>query len=367
MDRTRAHKHLYFAAMSPVKCVACQRVLHTKSERIRRELDTDARAGRALSQTPVLWCAAYDDVVEVGRIPRQYQTHHTTDAHYGTASNHARPSYKQSASRTQNIPVFIARYRCLLIKCGMVFGHHLHPDGARIHVFGGGDGLVQSLRNRVGIVQHTRNRFLPSRLKDCFGMWETKDFQHRPGQSIHQRRVDKNTAGCRRYNQHGWAWPLLRQHLHRASLAQREIRRYLLAFIPKRTRFISRIICVFSLLQSRTPAHKSGFTNTSTMLCDKLKEGRYFRDFSASFRFDLALRAFRLQRKRSTLHEAEKYLAQQFVLKERRDYNDLISYTLSAVLVHLILPCDLSKDGGRLSRTVLARVPSLCLYRVRSN
>ena len=308
MDRTHAQKHFGFAAMSPTKCVALQRVLHTKRERVDREPDTDATAGRALPQTPVLWRASDDNVVELGRVPRQYQAHHAPDARHGATSAPARSAHEQAAPGAQDLPVFIARYGDSLLERGMVFRHHLHPDGARIHVSGRGDGLVQSLRNRVGIVQHTRCGFLRSRLEDCFKMRTTRNFQYRPGQSIHQHGVDRYAARRARFNQHGRSRSLLRQYLHRASLAQREVRRYLHQIVRRWPRFASRIIGVFPLLQSRTSAHESGFTDTRAMLCGTLKQGRYFRDFAASLRSGLALRAFRLQRKRPALHEAAKCL-----------------------------------------------------------
>ncbi len=317
MDRTRPSEHLDFASMPSVECVAIQRVLHTQLERVGREPGSDARVGLAVSQTSVLWCAAHDNVVELGWIPRQRQTHHASDARHGTSSDYARPAHEQAASGTQDIPVFTAQYGHPLTRRSMVFRHHLHSDGSRIHVSGGRDGLVQSLRNRMGIVQHARSGFLRSHVEDGFGMWTTWHFQHRSRQSIHQHGMDRYAARRGRYNQHGWTRSLLRQHLHRTPLAQRKIRRYLHQIVRQWPRFISRIIGVFPLLQSQAPAHESGRPDTRTMLRDKLKPGRYFRDFAAPLRSGLALRAVRLQRTRPTLHKSAKCLPLAYLPSEK--------------------------------------------------
>ena len=50
------------------------------------------------------------------------------------------------------------------------------------------------------------------------------DFQHRPGQPVHQRRLHRPAAGQRHRDQHGWQGRLARQRLRRAALAIGQIR-----------------------------------------------------------------------------------------------------------------------------------------------
>ena len=55
------------------------------------------------------------------------------------------------------------------------------------------------------------------------------DFQHRSGQSIHQRRLHRTSAGERGRHQHGWSRRLARQRVCRAAVAFGQIRGGLLA------------------------------------------------------------------------------------------------------------------------------------------
>ena len=50
------------------------------------------------------------------------------------------------------------------------------------------------------------------------------DFQHRPGQPVHQRRLHRRAAEARRRDQHGRQRLLARQRVRRAAVAQRQIR-----------------------------------------------------------------------------------------------------------------------------------------------
>jgi len=77
-------------------------------------------------------------------------------------------------------------------------------------------------------------------------------FQHRSGIAIHQRGVDDTPEGGRCCDQHGWQGSLDRQHLHRAAVAQREVRRGLPACIRLGVRGTPISGAVLRLLQRTT-------------------------------------------------------------------------------------------------------------------
>ncbi len=52
-------------------------------------------------------------------------------------------------------------------------------------------------------------------------------FQFRSGRAVHQHRVHRRAGGKRCPHQHGWQRSLPRQHLHRAAVAQPEVRGHL--------------------------------------------------------------------------------------------------------------------------------------------
>jgi hypothetical protein len=71
------------------------------------------------------------------------------------------------------------------------------------------------LRPGLGSFQHAGKRFLRERAGAGLARRERAgDPQHRPGQPVHQRRMDWNFGASGRAHQPGWTRPRLRQHLH---------------------------------------------------------------------------------------------------------------------------------------------------------
>lgn len=52
----------------------------------------------------------------------------------------------------------------------------------------------------------------------------TGDLQQRPGFTVHEREVHGGVGEARHQDQHGWAWAVFRQHLHRTVVAVAEVR-----------------------------------------------------------------------------------------------------------------------------------------------
>ena len=273
MDRFQSIGLAGFVSVPPVKGGAFQRVLHAERERVGRQSCAHVGDRQTVYEQAVLRISAHHTRLAKARVLRKSQARCATNAGDGIAGGLARSAHEQTASRTQNIPVFIAQYGDSFAGRSVVFRHYLHPNAARIYVSHGRNGLVQPLRNRMGIVQHFGVRFLRPYTEECFRKRTARHFQHRSGQSIHQRRLDENTARRRRENQHGRTRTLFRQHLHRTALAQREIRRYLPQSVRERTRIISRLGSVFSLLQPRTRTQQSCRSDARAMVYKPLKTG----------------------------------------------------------------------------------------------
>ena len=68
--------------------------------------------------------------------------------------------HEYGPTRTRNLPVFIAGQSDHGSRPGVVRGHYLYSDAPRIHVSGGGDGLVEPVCTGLGVEQHAGSRVL---------------------------------------------------------------------------------------------------------------------------------------------------------------------------------------------------------------
>ena len=85
-------------------------------------------------------------------------------------------------------------------------------------------GLAQQESAFLAHIQHTGFRLL------CIGLGggnrtlrQSRDIQHRPGQSVHKYSVYRHLKIPRYQNQHGWPWPVYGQHLCRTALVDGEV------------------------------------------------------------------------------------------------------------------------------------------------
>ena len=72
----------------------------------------------------------------------------------GIEALYRRPRTTQARAGPQDLPVSAARARDHAAEPGVGDGHHLHPDGARLRLSGGGARLVQPPRAVVAAVDH---------------------------------------------------------------------------------------------------------------------------------------------------------------------------------------------------------------------
>ena len=94
-----------------------------------------------------------------------------------------------------------------------------------LHVPGGGAGLAQPLRAVVGAVEHAGQR--RSACRPWKRRWPAAagDLQHRSRGAVHQPGVHRRAGDCGDRDQHGWPRAGPRQRVHRAAVADGEVRR----------------------------------------------------------------------------------------------------------------------------------------------
>ena len=133
--------------------------------------------------------------------------------------------HQPASSGAQGISLSFARSRHRPAEPGLVCGHHLHPYGQGVCVSGCGDGLVQPPGSGLAFVDRDGDGVLRRGVAGRDGSaWPAGDLQHRPGRAVHQRGFHRRAGEPRRPHQHGRQGPVSRQHLHRAAVAQPEIR-----------------------------------------------------------------------------------------------------------------------------------------------
>jgi len=79
---------------------------------------------------------------------------------------------------------------------------------------------------------------------------QARDLQHRPGRPVRQRRLHRHARRCRHPHLDGWARPVDGQCLHRATVAQPEVRGCLFEGLCRRPRSADRDQRVDRILQS---------------------------------------------------------------------------------------------------------------------
>ena len=120
------------------------------SMRAAGESGADAAVGRVASGTSGLRQPQADRVLAPGGPGRQTQVRGAAAAFDGDRGDLRQAPDQPAGARPPNLSVSIARFGGEGAGPSLVFGHHLCADGHRIHVSGGGDGLV----DRLAIIHH---------------------------------------------------------------------------------------------------------------------------------------------------------------------------------------------------------------------
>jgi len=132
---------------------------------------------------------------------------------------------------------------------------NVHPNGAWLRLSRRRDGLGKSQGLELAAVRDADERLLCRGTRRRAGALRlSRDLQHRPGQSIPQRRVSQCAAPPADRDQHGRPRLLAGQRLRRTALALGKVRGTLPARLQQRLRCARRSESIFPLLQSTSPA-----------------------------------------------------------------------------------------------------------------
>ena len=192
------------------------------------ESGVDAAFGRVAPGASGVWEPAVAGVIATGRSGGQPQAGGALAPGDGSGSALSAPVLESSGGGASDLPLPVKRAGNQRSESGVVQRHHVCADGGWVHVFGGRDGLVESLCAGVGVVQQSGQRVLHSGLDPgAGGRRNPADRQHRSRLSVHQRGVSGGSGIGRGGCEHGWPRALDRQSVHRAVMAQCETGRHL--------------------------------------------------------------------------------------------------------------------------------------------
>ena len=141
-----------------------QRVLLRTAAREPGEPGLDAAVGRVASELSGLWQPAAEGAFAAGRPGGQSQTGGAAAGVDGGQSGLSQAQPEPAWARTSDLPLPLGRAGNQRSGPGLVQRHHVCADGLRVHVSGGGHGLVESLCAGLGAVQQPGQRVLYSGL-----------------------------------------------------------------------------------------------------------------------------------------------------------------------------------------------------------
>ena len=219
-----------------------QRVLLRAGAGERGESGVDAAVGRVASGTSGVWESAFDCGVAAGRPGGQSQARGATAAVDGGGGGVSQAVVEFTRGGTADLSLPVGRAGNQRSGSGVVQRHYVRADGRRVHVSGGGDGLVEPVCAGVGVVQQLGQRVLYPGVDGGVGQRPAAtDPQHGPGLPVHQRGVSGCGGVGRGGREHGWAGAVDRQPVHRAVMAQRQAGGYLPAGLCRRLDGATRI------------------------------------------------------------------------------------------------------------------------------
>ena len=250
----------YSAAVPPDWGFALGSVLRSESGE-GRESAIDASDRRAVHTDAVLRGPKDEMVAPRTGIWHQCETGAADYATNGSCRHLPQATAVETGARTSDLSVPTQRNADRPSKPGLDERHHLYSVAARIHLSGRGHGLVQPIRLGVGSIGFVGDVILRGRTRLGSTARPARDLQYRPGSAVHQRGLHEPVEGAWDRHQHGRARSRHRQHLHRTSVANGEIRRGLSEGLPGRAGSAVESQKLFCFLQSRTTASSAGLPN----------------------------------------------------------------------------------------------------------
>lgn len=201
-------------------------------------------------------------VEEIGMVGKREKSGPSYAADGGTGCG-TRTTYQPTTSGTSYFPLPVAGYEDPGTRRSMVFRYHLYPDAAGIPVPDSNYGLVQPVCPGVGIVELAGDSFLSHCAGKIADQGATRDFQYRPGDSVYQPGFFGVLEGSRDPNKYGRTRSVLGQYLHRAVVAQFEVRGGLHSRLRRWKYRPSETEEIFPVLQHGPAASGIGISDTS--------------------------------------------------------------------------------------------------------
>ncbi len=200
-------------------------------------------------------------VEEIGMVGKREKSG-PSDAVDGCAGCGTRTTYQSATSGTSDLSLPVAGHEDPGTRRSMVFRYHLYPDAAGIPVPDSNYGLVQPVCPGVGIVELAGDSFLSHRAGKIADQGAARDFQYRPGGTVYQPGFFGVFEGSRDPNKYGRTRSVLGQYLHRAVVAQFEVRGGLHSRLRRWKYRPSETEEIFSVLQHGPAASGVGISDT---------------------------------------------------------------------------------------------------------
>jgi len=214
MDRIGPCADVSEAAMRIAGAAPIELVLRTDGDRERRQPAFDASDRRVVPSTAVLWIPTDHALAQRAGMGSERKTRGAADADYEFAGDIAGSAYEQATSAEHDLPVSSERPANQCSERGVVCGYHVYSAHARIHVSGGCDGLVQSVRFGLGTFQHAGRSFLRGGFDQGDGRARAAgNFQYRSRLSVHGGGIHRRVETGRSTDQHGWSRPGIGQRV----------------------------------------------------------------------------------------------------------------------------------------------------------
>src|SRR5215831_3741806 len=224
MDRSATFRSERATAMRPPRCAALDLLLSVTAGE-HGEPASAAEARRAVLGLPVFRQPSHGR--HAGSRP---QAHPAIDADSGNRSSLSETESESAGARPRGLPLPPAGCLDRAAQPRLEHRYYVPSDAWRLPLFGGRHGLVQPLRAQLGTVQHHGDRLLSGCAAGGVPLRPTRNLELRSRLAVHRGRVSHAPKRPRHPNQHGRPWSRSGQRLHRASVAQLEVR----ADLPRR-------------------------------------------------------------------------------------------------------------------------------------
>src|SRR5439155_22818928 len=181
------------------------------------------------------------------------QTHPAADAHSGHRSALPETQPEPPGSRSPDLPLPATRRLHRTAQPSLEHRYYVYSDAWRLPLPGGRDGLVQPLRAQLGTLQYDGDRLLSGRAGGGVPLRPTRNLELRSGRAIHRGGFFGSAETTRRIDQHGRTGPCPGQRVHRAPVAQLEVRADLSRRLRQRRRSVPGAGSLLPFLQPPAP------------------------------------------------------------------------------------------------------------------